>query len=79
MRLEIVNNAKSFESVLLLILKWPLTGLVESSIVRMNCATLIAPSAWSLMNMYVARVTFALLNRSWPAPGFASAVLVLNV
>jgi len=33
---EIVNNAKSAESALLEILKWPLMVLVESSMVRKN-------------------------------------------
>ena len=77
--LEIVNSAKSVESALFEILKWPLIVDVESSIVRKNACTSIGPSDKSSILISFARVKSELLNLRYPAPGSACVVSLLNV
>jgi hypothetical protein len=66
---EIVNKAKSEESALFEILKWPLIVDVESSIVRKKAWISVALSSSSSIVMTVARDSVPLLNFTFPVPG----------
>jgi hypothetical protein len=76
---EIVNNAKSVESALLEILKWPFIVLVESSIVLKNDWMSVVESSWSSMNNFVAVVILEASNFSFPTPGSLWVIFVSNV
>ena len=75
----IVNKAKSVESVLFDIRKWPLIVDVESSIVRRNACISVELSSRSSIDIVEARVKLALLNFTVPVPGSDTVVFVLNV